>query len=83
MRCYDCEMKHNRTTDASATCSVCGAGLCAEHVIEGYAEEKLQLSLGNPAVRRLSGRRMFCRTCAPDYLERAEVFTGAGAALVR
>ncbi len=69
MRCYDCEMKHNRTMEASATCSVCSAGLCGEHAIEGYAEEKAQWSLGNPAVVRLNGRRIFCETCAPDYLE--------------
>jgi hypothetical protein len=82
MRCYDCETRHSRTTEASATCSVCGAGLCAERAIEGYAEERLSMSLGNPAVRRLHERRVFCRTGLPDYLDRAGMTTGAEAALV-
>jgi hypothetical protein len=81
MRCYDCDTQHNPTTEASATCSVCGAGLCPEHLIEGHAEERLSLSLGNPAVRRLHGRRIFCHTCAPDHLEDSGTRTAAEAAL--
>lgn len=69
MRCYDCATEAQLKTEASANCVVCGAGLCVEHSVEGYSQEALTGSLGNPAVRRLPGRKLFCRTCAPDYLE--------------
>jgi hypothetical protein len=71
MRCFDCETRDHRTNEASVTCSVCGAGLCVDHAIEAYEQQDVHLSLGNPAVRRLPGRRMYCSTCVPDYVERA------------
>lgn len=69
MRCFDCATEAHLKTEASANCAVCGAGLCAEHAVQGYAEQPVVSGLGNPAVRRLPGRRLFCRSCAPAYLE--------------
>jgi hypothetical protein len=71
MRCYDCATEAGLKTEASASCAVCGAGLCLDHAIAGYSQESITGSLGNPAVRQLPGRRIFCRTCTPDHLEQA------------
>lgn len=71
MRCFDCAVEQNRETEACASCTTCGAGLCLEHTIEGYAEERVPYNLGNPAAHRLPGRRLYCHTCTPKYMERA------------
>lgn len=68
MFCYDCHAQNGVETQASATCSVCGAGLCADHVVEGFAEETAKVSLGNNVSRRIHGRRLFCRQCAPAHM---------------
>lgn len=71
MRCYDCAAESGISTVANATCAACGAAICLEHIVEGYAEEVAPATLGNPVVHRAPGRRMFCATCAPDYLTQA------------
>ena len=71
MRCFDCRTDHRQDQEASAICATCGAALCTDHAVEGYAEERAPFSLGNPGVHRVEGRRIYCRTCAPSYLEPA------------
>ena len=68
MFCYDCHAEEGVETQASATCSACGAGLCADHVIEGFAEDVARISLGNNVAQRLHGRRLFCRQCVPTHM---------------
>lgn len=68
MLCFECGVELGVSAPASATCSVCGAGVCVDHVIQGYVEEHVRGSLGNPATYRVPGRRMFCHECAPAYL---------------
>lgn len=70
MQCLDCAMTMTRETPACATCHTCGAGVCVDHVVEGYAQQEVH-SLGQPSIVRLPGRRVYCRTCAPAYLEPA------------
>lgn len=76
MRCYDCAAERGMSTEANATCTACGAGICLEHIVEGYAEEVAMATLGNPTVRRSHGRRMFCSKCTPDYLKQAGLVPG-------
>ncbi len=67
MRCYDCATQNKQDNEAYAVCVACGAGLCLEHAIEGHAEERAR-SLGNPTMKRLPGRRIFCKECAVEHL---------------
>ena len=80
MRCYDCAAERGMSTEANATCAACGAGICLGHTVEGYAEEAVS-GMGNPAVLRLPGRRMFCSTCSPDYLKQAGRVPGSRLAM--
>jgi hypothetical protein len=76
MRCYDCATESGISTEAHATCAACGAGICLTHTVEGYAQEPVKATLGNPSARRGHGRRMFCSKCAPDYLAQAGLVAG-------
>ena len=64
MQCFDCATDDQRERTAAAVCPTCGAGLCVGHAVPGFAEE-VHNSLGNPVTRRLPGRRLYCRDCAP------------------
>ncbi len=68
MLCYDCHAEKGVETQASAVCSLCGAGLCVDHAVEGFVEETARASLGNSVTRRVHGRRMFCRHCVPVHM---------------
>ncbi|ACZ31791.1 hypothetical protein Xcel_2777 [Xylanimonas cellulosilytica DSM 15894] len=77
MRCFDCASETAMVAEAAAVCAGCGAGLCVEHTLQGHEAEPV-MTVGNPSVRRLPGRRLFCQACAGAYVvERA----AAGAAL--
>ena len=66
MQCYDCAIDDQQERSAAAVCATCGAGLCVDHTTAGHAQEA-QPTLGNPVARRLPGRRLFCRECAPAH----------------
>ncbi len=66
MQCFECT-DEMATTSAVAICVSCGAGLCLQHTLTGHQEEPV-VSVGNPASRRLPGRRLFCSACAPAYV---------------
>ena len=70
MQCFDCTLESSRETPACAICHTCGAGLCAEHAVAGYAQRVVH-GPGNPVIERLPGRRVYCRACTPAYLRRA------------
>ena len=65
MVCFDCAVEKGASAQASANCSVCGAGVCVDHVTQGHAEANVRGSLGNPTSYELPGRRMYCLKCAP------------------
>lgn len=67
MQCFVCADESATQTVAVSICVSCGAGLCHQHALTGHQEEAVP-SFGNPVVRRLPGRRLFCGVCAPAYV---------------
>jgi len=71
MNCFDCMTTDSRSVasaygavGAVAVCSLCGVGLCEQHVRVGHVRVETH-SIGNPSVSELPGRRVFCDVCAP------------------
>jgi len=69
MNCLDC---HPHTTPAVAICGRCGAGLCAEHIIEG--EEHLTFTAPINRVVEVSppARHLRCDRCAAAECAQAQ-----------
>ncbi|WP_263730514.1 DUF2180 family protein [Cellulomonas sp. SG140] len=63
MQCFECMTRGSQFTPAVAVCTTCGAGLCIDHAVVGHAATWLSTP-GNPAPRRLPGRRLLCPECA-------------------
>ena len=63
MNCYDCA-QHGETTPAIAICHDCGAGVCADHRIEGQHALTVVRATSSRYPVNPPQRRIRCHTCA-------------------
>jgi hypothetical protein len=61
MNCLDC---HPSDTPAVAICGRCGAGLCAEHVIESDEHLTFLMPINRPMPADPPARKLRCARCA-------------------
>jgi len=63
MNCYDCAQA-GLTTPAVAVCHECGAGLCADHAIQGRHTLTVVRATSTQTPVDPPQRRIWCQTCA-------------------
>jgi hypothetical protein len=63
MNCYDCHQS-GLTTPAIAICSDCGAGVCAQHAVQGRHTLTVVHAIRAQTPVDPPQRRIRCRTCA-------------------
>ena len=68
MNCFDCSTESDRATTATGVCSACGAGVCRSHTLVDPVVEHVH-NIGRPHELIHPGRRLHCRTCAPEHLK--------------
>ena len=61
MNCLDC---HPDEAPAVAVCGRCGAGLCAEHVIESEEYLTFLMPINRPVPAAPPARKLRCARCA-------------------